>query len=295
MQKKSSDITEPKQFSLPIYYWASARVGIGCIARGDQRIEGIKRILNPLSFPRPAEFREALYSLAPTEGTRRVLDVGSPKLPVIVLLKERPDLEIFATDIVPDFVEPIAAFLRAANLGDRLGKTIHLMKEDARRLSFEDDFFDWVYSISVLEHVADEDGTPGDSEAIREIARVLRPGGVVTLTVPFDANGFHEEYVEGDVYERAASNGQGTFYQRHYDAAAVQERLIGPSGLECEEMVYLGEKGRWKVEPWWNRIPMKAKVPLLPFQGAAGNVLFSRVPPEDLSDAKGVALRLRKS
>jgi hypothetical protein len=60
-------------------------------------------------------------------------------------------------------------------------------------------------------------------------------------------------------------------------------------------MVYLGEKGRWKVEPWWNRIPMKAKVPLLPFQGAAGNVLFSRVPPEDLSDAKGVALRLRKS
>ncbi|HLG12621.1 MAG TPA: class I SAM-dependent methyltransferase [Dehalococcoidia bacterium] len=267
---------------------------MGCLLQKDHRLEGLKRILNPLSFSRPAEFREALYHLAPSESVQRVLDIGSPKLPVVILLKERPGLELYATDIIAEFAETTAAFLSAAGFGERIGSAVHLQQEDARRLSFEDGYFDWVYSISVLEHVADEAGDAGDTLAIQEVARVLRPGGCVTITVPFDASGYREEYVRGGVYERSEVDGQSTFYQRHYDDAALRERLIVPSGLECEAIVYLGENAPVAVEPWWNQIPMKLKVPFLPFQGLVGNLLFSRLPTADVRLAKGVALRLRK-
>jgi len=45
-------------------------------------------------------------------------------------------------------------------------------------LPLEDDSFDLVFSHEVLEHVAD------DSQAIREAARVLRPGGQIILFAP---------------------------------------------------------------------------------------------------------------
>jgi hypothetical protein len=35
-----------------------------------------------------------------------------------------------------------------------------------------------------------------------EIARVLRPGGVVSIAVPFQASGYEDEYIRGDVFER---------------------------------------------------------------------------------------------
>ncbi len=49
---------------------------------------------------------------------------------------------------------------------------------DATRLPFPDGCFDRVIASEVLEHVAD------DRAALRELARVLRPGGTLAVTVP---------------------------------------------------------------------------------------------------------------
>jgi SAM-dependent methyltransferase len=51
--------------------------------------------------------------------------------------------------------------------------------EDATSLSFEDGALDAVVTCDVLEHVPDAD------KALKEFARVLRPHGVLVLTVPF--------------------------------------------------------------------------------------------------------------
>jgi SAM-dependent methyltransferase len=49
---------------------------------------------------------------------------------------------------------------------------------DARRLPFPDGAFDRVIAAEVLEHIVE------DEQALRELARVLRPGGTLAATVP---------------------------------------------------------------------------------------------------------------
>jgi SAM-dependent methyltransferase len=49
---------------------------------------------------------------------------------------------------------------------------------DATALPFADDSFDRIIASEVLEHV------PDDAAALSELARVLRPGGVLAITVP---------------------------------------------------------------------------------------------------------------
>ena len=53
-----------------------------------------------------------------------------------------------------------------------------LVQGDAMALPFEDDSFDHVVCSEVLEHLAD------DLKAVRELYRVLKPGGTLVVTVP---------------------------------------------------------------------------------------------------------------
>ena len=54
--------------------------------------------------------------------------------------------------------------------------------QDGRKLSYPDDSFDAAFSVSVIEHIPDQ----GDTAAVRELLRVVKPGGVVIITTPYD-------------------------------------------------------------------------------------------------------------
>lgn len=69
---------------------------------------------------------------------------------------------------------------------------VTFVKEDIRRTSFPDSTFDVVTIISTIEHVGlgetsygDAKEKNGDIEAMKEIYRILKPGGVVLITIPF--------------------------------------------------------------------------------------------------------------
>ena len=71
---------------------------------------------------------------------------------------------------------------------------------DGTRLPFADDTFDRIIAAEVLEHI------PDDVTAIRELVRVLRPGGTMAVTVPAwlpericwaITDEFHAPFVEG--------------------------------------------------------------------------------------------------
>jgi SAM-dependent methyltransferase len=70
---------------------------------------------------------------------------------------------------------PLALQFARDHLGDL---PVSLLRGDATNLPFEDESFDLVTMLDVLEHVEQ------DEAAVREIHRVLKPGGAFILSVP---------------------------------------------------------------------------------------------------------------
>jgi SAM-dependent methyltransferase len=246
----------------------------------------LPRILNPLAYPRGMEYALTLKALDLPERAR-VLDVASPKL-LFLWLAANSRLELTTTDIVGSFVPRTAYLLDRLGLANEIGERLRLETQDARRMTYADASFDAVYSISVIEHIPDD----GDSRAMRQIARVLRPGGRVCLTVPFSSQ-YEEEWVSRDVFERRRRSTEKLFFQRRYDPDALQKRLVGPSGLREVERVYFGEPLA-RFDRYWNRLPMTLRLPL-----AWAQPFFERAFLRPLDEAArdraiGVALTLMK-
>jgi SAM-dependent methyltransferase len=80
----------------------------------------------------------------------------------------------------------------------------------AETLPFDDGSFDLVTALDVIEHLDD------DAVALREMSRVLRPGGQVLVTVPAhrfmwgdqdEVNMHKRRYVAGEIRDRLTANG----------------------------------------------------------------------------------------
>ncbi|MFS8147952.1 SAM-dependent methyltransferase [Rhizobium sp. R635] len=100
----------------------------------------------------------------------RVLDVGCGTGSLAFTLAEKPGLrEIAAIDYSPVFV----AAAQARNTDPR----ITIRQADACALPFENDRFDRAISLLMLHFVPEAD------KAVAEMARVVRPGGVVAAAV----------------------------------------------------------------------------------------------------------------
>ncbi len=84
-------------------------------------------------------------------------------------------------------------------------------KQDITKLTYPNDHFDAVICVHVLEHVPDE------AHAIRELLRVLRPGGWGLILVPIESGLkiTHEDPTITDPEERLRLFGQHDHVRRH--------------------------------------------------------------------------------
>lgn len=84
-------------------------------------------------------------------------------------------------------------------------KGISYIYEDLRRSCFQDEYFDWIASLSTIEHVGmdntmlytdDQSKCEQDRDAyldaVCEFRRLLKPGGVLYLTIPFGKHVNHD-------------------------------------------------------------------------------------------------------
>ena len=93
----------------------------------------------------------------------------------------RRGANVVALDAGRDEVEGVAAtFAAMVEAGELTTPDLHTaaVQGDALHLPFPDGAFDRVICSEVLEHI------PDDLAAMRELARVLRPGGTMAVTVP---------------------------------------------------------------------------------------------------------------
>ena len=108
------------------------------------------------------------WAIGDTELDGDVLELGSGSGAMAAALLDRyPTIRLTATDVDPAM--RAAATVRLASYGDR----VEVRDADATRLPFEDASFDAVLSFIMLHHVIDWE------QALAEIARVLRPGGLL--------------------------------------------------------------------------------------------------------------------
>ena len=100
-------------------------------------------------------------------GQAKVLELGAGHLDFTLNYLRPAAGEVVATDLEPLFPADL-----------QFPEGVTFQKEDALDLSFDDETFDCVIALEVIEHV------PDDHAFVREGIRVLRPGGKFVYTTP---------------------------------------------------------------------------------------------------------------
>ena len=125
--------------------------------------------------PRPwymngLKLRYLLSDLENVSG--KVLDVGCGAGSVAKAVKrERPDLEVYGCDLSES----------ALSVATASPEGVDFRVATAERLPFSDRQLDFVWIVDVLEHVNDP------QQVLREVARVLKPGGGFHIVLPLEA------------------------------------------------------------------------------------------------------------
>jgi SAM-dependent methyltransferase len=226
-------LSQSDSLESPMGIWrAGFRVGLGSLTREPGL--GFKRLVLPVSYWRAREFSFACSQLRLSPGSK-LLDLGSPKDLAAFLARYRGH-EVVATDILPQAIELSRRLAVAQGIDGTGPGKVHSEVQDGRALPYSDHTFDAAFSVSVVEHIPDD----GDSAAVTELVRVVKPGGTIVVTVPF-AEKTYDTFVDRPVYEREQLGGAKVFFERHYDEAALEARLIRPSGAEVKVREFWGE------------------------------------------------------
>ena len=156
----------------------------------DERISAVKNIFNTItpnydllnrimSGRRDVYWRKFAVNRLPVEA-QRVLDVATGTGDVAIeIAGHRPQTEVIGADFVEKMMR--VAELKTAQKG--LTDRIHYVAADATRLPFCDNEFDAATIAFGLRNIPDR------LSAIREIARVIKPGGkLIVLEMTFPEN-----------------------------------------------------------------------------------------------------------
>jgi len=167
------------------------------IARRSQFKPGILSLLvNPFHFARTGLYRAVRGVAANIRG--RVLDVGCG---------QKPYEKLFAADAYVG--------LELDTPGNRLRKRAdHYYNGSA--FPFPDSSFDSVVLFQVFEHVFTPDAF------LQEINRVLRPGGVLLMSVPF----LWDEHEQPNDFARYSSFGLRSIIERHGFSVERQQKSV---------------------------------------------------------------------
>ncbi|MHB8792447.1 MAG: class I SAM-dependent methyltransferase [Thermoleophilia bacterium] len=231
----------PFNYSEPEFYLFGLKAGLASAMKNRLALGGKKtigKITQPVNFySRFPEYHYFLAALEPfirgNNGIPKILDVGSPKLFGLYLAFTQK-VELTMTDISSLNIDEYRIMWRG--LSDRAKGSVHFELQDIRGLSYDSGLFDAVFSMSVLEHV---EGDGKDSEAVGEMLRVLRPGGLLVFSVPVGER--HQDQLRPTTGfdHQGAARAQDEFFQRVYSRATAEKMLLTPLSGEAVVQSYV--------------------------------------------------------
>jgi SAM-dependent methyltransferase len=113
-------------------------------------------------------------------------------------------------------------------------------REDLTSLSFPDQCFDLVYCSHVLEHIKD------DEAAIRQVRRVLAPGGIAILPVPIVSD-VTVEYERGpNPHECGHVRAPGLDYFKRYQPFFSSVQVLSSADFQpCYQLYIYEDRSHW--------------------------------------------------
>ncbi len=165
----------------------------------------------------------------------RLLDVGCGTGRHILELS-RYEGTFIGLDMAANDLKSMRYLLAIASREGRLKADVHMVEGDGMQLPFEDNEFSHVICTETLEHIDD------DQAMLRELVRVLRPGGVLVISVP-------DEYSERLLWRlssryRTAPGGHVRIYKRKQIKAMLTDNGAEPYAIQYRHSL---ESVRWLV------------------------------------------------
>jgi len=169
----------------------------------------------------------AVLAFLDIEPGDRVLDCGTGLGWVLKIISELYECPLFGVDI---------SLTRLDRARRELGARTPLAAADIGHLPFAAATFDKIVLSEVLEHV------DGDEAGLREVARVLKPGGVVAITVPsrnypfwWDPVNKCREFIGLSPIRQGVFGGIWTDHRRLYDRSGLSA-LVRRADLEVVDI-----------------------------------------------------------
>lgn len=227
-----------------------ALMGICLLFRGRGLRRAYNLIVTPMDSVRYFEF-DFMWRAIGNLKMRSYLDVSSPRLFPLMLVDQAPG--VVADLINPDKKDLAVTVSWAESFGIADRCRFHANRMEA--VSLELNSFDVITSISVIEHIPDDKG------AIRKMWDLVRPGGVLLISVPCAAKA-SEEYINLNEYELIDTDENGfVFWQRYYDEELIRQRIFSITGQPHRCQIY-GEK---KTKIYHNNATRKRTDPFYPY------------------------------
>jgi ubiquinone/menaquinone biosynthesis C-methylase UbiE len=165
---------------------------------------------------------------------KNILDLGCGSGDLIRHLnKEKKDCNFYGIDFSSENIKTCISKNKFDNIFFKQGV--------GEKLEFEDDFFEEVYCMEVLEHVDSFEKT------INEIKRVLKKGGKLTLTVPLKKSEIILMKLNPNYFEQAGHN---RFFSKEDILNALKihkfkmEKYTAYNSIEHIYWAYAFKKGR---------------------------------------------------
>ena len=117
-------------------------------------------------------FPRELKALAERWQQGRLLNLGCGHGPDFLPFKEK--FELYGVDFAPEMIKLARKYARKFNF------RVRLEVADVQKLPYPDDSFDWAIAVATYHHI---EGEESRLRALRELRRVLRPGGEAFITV----------------------------------------------------------------------------------------------------------------